>query len=418
MIKVIRISIIIFFAFIYTTFAQESSAYSRYGVGDIVYGYSAKMLGIGDLGVTQLDPDHIITTNPASWSVFDRTRIEISMGYKGVAISNATESVFTSETKLRGITLGFPLSTTHGAGLVLGLLPYSEVSYLSEQDFPSTDEDIPAYKIKYEGDGGIAKFLIGSSYTLPSGISLGATFEYYFGNMKYISDLEFDENSNNVNTNYEDNYRLRGIGTTVGIISQNLAKALDISSFSDLRVGLSFNYLSKLNTDTLYSATSLSVVDTLGYSTSLKTYIPYRLNAGISLALSEIHKFNLDFMYQPWNEYDFNNVQSENLRNALKVSFSYEYKPTKGTGLAAVELMAWRGGLSYEETPYKFNGVNINQYSVFGGFTFPFGGENTVDLTVQYGIRGTIENNLLKENFVKLYLGVSFGELWFLRYEK
>jgi len=46
------------------------------------------------------------------------------------------------------------------------------------------------------------------------------------------------------------------------------------------------------------------------------------------------------------------------------------------------------------------------------------GADNSIDLGLQYALRGTKDNNLLQENFVKLYIGVSFGELWFLRYEK
>jgi hypothetical protein len=86
--------------------------------------------------------------------------------------------------------------------------------------------------------------------------------------------------------------------------------------------------------------------------------------------------------------------------------------------MSSLELMVWRAGLSYEQTQYIFNTTGIDQYSVFGGFTYPLGVDNTLDLGIQYGIRGSQESNILKENFVKLYLGISFGELWFMRYEK
>ena len=47
------------------TNAQSSSVYSRYGIGDLEFGYSAKMIAIGNFGVAQLDPDHLSVSNPA-----------------------------------------------------------------------------------------------------------------------------------------------------------------------------------------------------------------------------------------------------------------------------------------------------------------------------------------------------------------
>jgi hypothetical protein len=412
----IRISLIIFFFFSLLTYGQESSTFSRYGVGDINYGYSAKLLGIGDIGVTQLDPDHILTTNPASWSVLNRTRIEISLGYKGITVSNDSKSAFTSETQLRGLTIGVPLSMDNGMGLALGIIPYSKVSYVSDKNYPASG-DIPEYKVIYKGEGGIARFFLGTSYSLPFQLKLGATLDYYFGNLKYYSNLEFNENSGNVNTSYENNHRLNGFGTTLGLISPNLVNALDISFLSDLKIGLSYNFIGTLNNDTLYNATSSNVLDTLAYG-SVKTTIPSRINAGISFALSNEHNFILDLVFQPWSNYKLDNISSDYLRDALKFSFAYEFIPIRNAGMSSLELMVWRAGLSYEQTQYIFNAKGIDQYSVFGGFTYPLGVDNTLDLGIQYGIRGSQESNILKENFVKLYLGISFGELWFMRYEK
>ena len=80
--------------------------------------------------------------------------------------------------------------------------------------------------------------------------------------------------------------------------------------------------------------------------------------------------------------------------------------------------MIWRLGLSYEQTQYHFNNDNINQFSVFGGFSYPMGLENTIDVALEYSNRGTKDNNLLNEQTFKIYIGLSLGELWFLRFDK
>lgn len=396
--------------------AQNSSSYSRYGIGDMDYSYSSKMAGIGGLGTTILDENHILVSNPASWSALDRTRVEFSLAYGGVSISNGNDSKYFADTDIKGFTFGFPVSRAYGIGVVAGLVPYSRISYKSVKTFlPNSQQNLPGYNVTFEGIGGLSKLFIGSSFKLPFNISLGASLDYYFGNMRYFSNITFDENSN-ITTQYEKTYRPTGFGTTAGIISSNLAKDLAINIFSDLKLGFSINYLSDLDTDTLLTSTSLTLLDTIGYATT-QMNVPVRINGGMSFAFDETYNFNLDYAYQAWSNYTLNNKFDNNLRDASKISAAFEYKPKRALGMTVLEQIIWRAGLSYEQTQYTFNGIGIDQYSVFGGLSFPLGPDNTIDLALVYSTRGTTENNLLKENFIKLYLGISFGELWFLRFD-
>jgi hypothetical protein len=146
--------------------------------------------------------------------------------------------------------------------------------------------------------------------------------------------------------------------------------------------------------------------------------IPARFTGGISFALDESYNFNFDYMFQPMSKYSFNSQPDVNLKDASKYSMGFEFRPKKMVGMTTMEQIMWRFGLSYEQTQYVFNGKDINQFSVFGGLSYPLGVDNTIDLAVEYSNRGTQENNLLHENAIKIYLGLSFGELWFLRYDK
>lgn len=397
--------------------AQSSSVYTRYGIGDLEYGYSPKMMGIGDFGIAHLDPDHLILANPASWSVLSRTRIELSFGYRGDQISDANQTNYTSETDFKGFTIGFPVSREYGVGVVAGLIPYSRVSYEAQDYFKYEDEILPSYTIYYEGKGGLSKIFLGTSFFIPFGFSAGVSLDYYFGNQSYLSTIEFENNAVNLKAIYENNRRTTGFGTTAGIISSNLAREFKISLFDDLRFGLSFNYLGNLNTDTIYTSLSLFLLDTLALAKTEMT-IPARFNAGISFAFAEQYNVNLDYMYQPMSKYTFNNQPDVNLRDINKISAAVEFKPKKTMGMTTWEQIIWRFGLSYEQSQYIFNGQGINQYSVFGGFSYPLGVDNTIDLALQYLNRGTTENNLLEENSIRVYMGLSFGELWFLRSEK
>jgi len=82
------------------------------------------------------------------------------------------------------------------------------------------------------------------------------------------------------------------------------------------------------------------------------------------------------------------------------------------------EQIILRAGLSYEQTQYLIYGKGINQYSVSLGVSLPLSNENTLDFGLMYARRGTKELNLLQEDIIKLGIGFSLGELWFLRQDK
>ncbi len=69
-------------------------------------------------------------------------------------------------------------------------------------------------------------------------------------------------------------------------------------------------------------------------------------------------------------------------------------------------------------TQYTFKGEDINQFGVHTGISFPLGFDNSIDVGLMYGIRGTTNQNLLKENIFQATFSVNFGELWFVRQDR
>jgi hypothetical protein len=396
-------------------FSQSNSVYTRAGIGDLEYGYSAKMIGIGNIGATQLDPDHLIVSNPASWSVLSRTRIEFGLGYRGTLLSDGEQENYTSETEFKGVTFGVPVSREYGIGAVIGLVPYSRISYSAENYYPA-DDIIPSYNLFYEGTGGLSKIFLGSSFFLPFGFAGGVTLDYYFGNQNYATTIKFDDPTY-ISTKYENVRRSTGFGTTFGIISSDLAREFRIGGISDLRLGFSYSYVGDLDTDSLFTQTSLFLVDSIT-NTKAEMKIPARITTGISFAIEQEYNFALDFLFQPMSQYSFNGQPDGNLKDDVRYSAAFEYKPKRTVGMSTWEQIIWRFGLSYEQTQYTYNGTDINSFSVFGGMSYPFGPDNTIDLAVEYLNKGTNDNNLIHENAIKIYIGLSFGELWFLRYDK
>ena len=177
------------------------------------------------------------------------------------------------------------------------------------------------------------------------------------------------------------------------------------------------NFISNLNTDTSLTINPSSVADTVT-SGKTNTKIPFRLITGILLVLNDKYNFNLDYIYQPWSQYTFGGVSSPNLRDVHRIGLGFEYALMYEPGRTTWEQIRWRLGLSYELTQYVINGNDITQFGTYAGLSFPLGVGNTFDLDFEYSFRGTTDNNLVQENFFRINIGISFGELWFQRVEK
>lgn len=413
-IKKLKYSFIFFCLITSLLNAQNTSTYTRYGIGDIFYGYSARTMALSFSGSAMLNSDYVAIVNPASWSALTRTRIEFSFSYDELKLSNSSETRYYGDGIFRGFTFAFPVSKDNGIAVAMGIVPYSRINYESIQRVE--DESTGNYIQKYEGVGGLSRIFIGGTTNLPYDFILGATLDYYFGNLNYTSSIEF-LNSSVFPSKYQLQFAPTGFGTTLGLITPNMSELLNVSSISNFRLALSTNWISDLQTDTSFVSRSATIVDSL-YFGKTEMVVPMRLNAGVHIAFNSVYNFALDYFYQQWTSFKLSGINQLNLRDVNKFSLGFEYRPARAISMNFLEQIMWRAGVSYEMSQYEFNNYGLHQFSVSGGFSLPISPENTFDIGLEYAIRGSKENDLLQENFFRIDLGISFGDIWFTRYEK
>jgi hypothetical protein len=413
--KLLSVIIISLITLIQTVEAQQGSVYTRYGLGDIQSTYSARRLGMGQLGTSVSDEDFIGTLNPAGWNLLKMTRVEFGMAYNGLYVSDNSQKKFYAATSVTGFTMAFPVSTTYGVGMALGLIPVTSVDYQVINRTVDPNALVGDYDVTYKGSGGLSKIFVGSSYRLPFGLSIGAEFDYYFGNINYSSSVVFS-GSNGVTADYTKTYKPKALGMTYGLISPDLLKESS-SFFSDLRIGVSTNLIFGASVDSLLTGASAVRIDTINFS-SFDINIPYRINAGASVMLNKRFLVTLDYAFQPWKDFSINNIKSDYLRNMMMLSTGFEYRAPREPGSSFWSRIVFRGGFSYEQTQYFINNTAINQLSVYGGCSLPLSLGNSIDIGLQYHFRGEVANSLIKENGLKIAVGISLGDIWFLRDEK
>lgn len=413
-IRIIKYSLFSFLLITTISIAQNTSTYTRYGIGDIYYGYSARTLSMSFAGSAMLNTDYVEIINPASWTNLSRTRIEFSFSYDDLKLSNSTDTKYYGDGIFKGFTFAFPVSSANGIAIALGIAPYSRINYEVVQKVQ--DESTGNYVATYKGIGGLSRIFIGGSYKIPYDFIFGATLDYYFGNITYNSTIEFIS-SGSFPSEYELQFAPTGFGTTLGLITPNLAELLNSASISNFRLGLSANVISDLDTDTSFVSRSKTIVDSL-YFGKTKMVVPMRLNAGVHITFNNVYNFALDYYYQPWTDFRLSQINQLNLSDVNKFSLGFEYRPARVLSMNFLEQIMLRAGVSYEMSQYEFNGYELHQISVSGGFSLPISPENTFDVGLEYAVRGSKENDLLQENFFRINLGISFGDIWFTQYEK
>lgn len=411
------------FLYIFLTFlfvlelsaSNGGSLYTRYGTGDLQYSFSARRLSLGELGAAYFDRNYLSYYNPASWAGLTLTRFEAGVNFKGLDIKDNSNSAFYSDAQFSGFLVGFPISKAYGVTLTLGLMPYSHTKYSVTAE--ETNPGLGTYTSKFQGNGGLYKYVIGTTYSTPFYFTLGASFEYFTGKSEFNSNLDFPANSNLGDSFYQKRYSYKGLGTTIGLISNDFSNILGESQISNLRVGALFSYSPELQTDTTIFAQTTVGTDTLSFG-NVKTNLPIKMGVGLAFTINKKHNLSLDYLLQPWSNYKFNGKKSPLLNDLYKISLGYEFNNLASQFSSFWEQIILRAGLSYEQTQYKIYGESINQFSVHGGFSLPLSIANTLDFGFMYGIRGTNANGLMKENIYRMSVSFSFGDLWFIREER
>jgi hypothetical protein len=79
-----------------------------------------------------------------------------------------------------------------------------------------------------------------------------------------------------------------------------------------------------------------------------------------------------------------------------------------------LKVWTYRLGVSMEQAPFLANGKPVKDLGINFGFSLP-AGRSSLDFAFKYGKRGNKSDNLLEENYFKIYFGITFNDQWFIK---
>ncbi|HPS49817.1 MAG TPA: hypothetical protein PK892_03880 [Bacteroidales bacterium] len=403
-----------------TLFSQIriASPYSRFGIGDLSDNNNAWNNSMGQLGLALRSPYHVNYMNPASYSAFDSLSFVFEGGFNGelVTLKSNYQSVNRNYASLGYLLFGMPV--TRWWKTSLGLVPFSDVGY-SVADYEEFPESGTVVRL-YQGSGGINRLFWGNAFQPFRNFSIGFNASYLFGSMirenqvlfpDSLTALNFKEavyvSMNDLYFNFGAQYQAKLRNNLFLNLGAVFAPTLQMSASTDL---ISTTFL-------LASDGSESVRDTLVITEDYKgkITIPLMIGGGLALEKTDQWKVGLDFKWQNWEKFKAYEM-SDSLVNSWQINAGAEIIPKIDNYNNYLARIHYRLGFNYQRTYLKLRGDNLNEYGFSLGFGLPLRGMKTMlNLGAQIGMRGTTEQNLIRESYFKLVIGFSIYERWFIK---
>ena len=399
---------------------QTNSPYSRFGVGDLQSNILSEYAAMGGTSIGSYNPNIINPYNPSSYSAFKANSFIFSTGgmHQTTKMQTTNLEQITNSSSFSHLLLGFPLSKKIGASA--GLLPFSNIGYILEDD--SLYDDIGLVNYEYNGNGGLNVLYIGVAYNLTENLSIGANANYLFGGLNRNKKVIFTDGET-YNTRKTSSIFANGFFYQFGLMYNK-----ELNEKMHLTLGFTANNNAEISakrsvlTETYEILSSIYEVakDTIeDYSISgcedCNMILPQNLAVGVSFNMGNKWLLMADFSIQDWSEYRMFG-ETDSLSNSMKFSGGLQYTADNMSVNKYWKLIKFRFGGKFRNSYLQLYNTQLNEESVSFGLGLPLRKtKSEINLSVEIGERGTINNNLIKEQFLRFQIGLSLSDIWFVK---
>ncbi|MBK0382186.1 hypothetical protein I5M32_04365 [Pedobacter sp. SD-b] len=402
--------------------STTSSPYSKYGIGNLKGSYLPQNKAMGNLayGISSFGGyQNINISNPASYSKIRLTVFDVGANadFQNLNKGNASEKNFNSS--LNHLIFGVPV--TKKSALSFGILPYSNLGY---EFINKTTVDTFAVNQIYRGEGGLTKAYLGYGFDIGKHLSLGVNMSYLFGNLKQTRAAEYTNYVGFLNSKTEENNAVGGLDFDFGaqyITVLGKKTRLTIGYTGGVKTQLKTKFTQLTSRYNLNSG-SETRVDSTNFKNEVggKITLPANHNFGFSIEKYNKWLIGADFRTAQWSQFT-KNGSGQGLNNTYGFSVGGQITPDINAVTNYLKLIDYRFGINYDKTYVNINNTNIDVKSLNFGFGFPLVSSRSafykINFTTEIGKRGTLNNNLVKENFYNFSIGFTINDKWFQKYK-
>ncbi len=122
-----------------------------------------------------------------------------------------------------------------------------------------------------------------------------------------------------------------------------------------------------------------------------------------------------DYSTRKWSDYRIFG-ETDELINSSSFSGGLQYTPDYNAINKYWKLIKYRFGGKFAQSYLQLNNTQLTEKSISLGFGLPLRKtKSDIDLSVEMGQRGTTNNSLIKEQFLRFQIGLSLKDIWFVK---
>lgn len=414
-----KILFVVLLVMVSNAIAQKSTAspYSYIGFGEMVTAQTVENQAMGGVSI-YTDSIHMNLNNPSHLAKLRITNYSMGLSTNQVGINTSSEKVSSGSTQIEYLSLAFPVAKNTAFGF--GVLPYTAMDYRLYTN--STSGENTTVNNVFSGDGNLNRLYFSLGTSITKNFQVGASLYTNFGtiNKQRIQSLDsvllgtIDRKSSHlrgVNYNFSANYTLPINDKLEAIASYIYTTETHLNSENTQEIG----------TISLATGTDMEIqaVD-LGAQGLDKTTLRLPSTSILGLSIGQERKWFLGAQYllQDLTQLsnDFFSQQNVSYQKRSSLRLGGFYIPNYSNFSTYMKRVVYRGGINLTQTGYVINGKEIKDFGMSFGLGLPIGGSvSNINATLTVGSQGTTDANLIKENYIKLKLGLSFNDFWFVK---
>jgi len=412
------------------------SPYSRYGVGisrTATFNGSVGLSGTGQAwrpsnyrpevydslarsGATFNDrnTNYINVANPASFSNYSLTTYEAGLYTQTVNYDNNGQNQRESFANFSHLAIAFPLGNKWGMGF--GIKPYSQIGFDFERSGSVNGTGIT---YEFDGSGGLNEIFVGTGVQLNENISVGVTGKFLFGKRLETNRVIYGTTfSNYFNTLDQKNLVYNDFAFDLGIqyykdleLDKRIIFGVTVSPIADIsakesRLTRSYEGREEFEVvkDTVFNVQDRSIDVNIGS----------KYSGGLGYEYKGKWILMMDY-----NFIDMENVTIEPgvvATDNHQVSLGFERYTKQSAFGSYFKQMGYRLGAHYYSSLLEIDGNDITDYGMSFGIALPLRKSfSTLNFTVEVGERGSLEGDLVREQYLNFYFGVTINDKWFIK---
>ena len=393
------------------------SPFTSLGIGEPYGNALINTQGMAGIGVSQPQYWFLNNQNPALLVYNNMTVFQAGMLVESRTIRRDTASEKAVGGNMNYLVTAFPIKPNRWT-TSLGLMPYTTVKYkLSYQD--KVENSSTNVQVTEQGSGGLTQLYWSNGVRVAKGLSVGLKASYIFSSIVNTYNNQLLDNTLPANylaaieeKSYVKDFAFSlGVSYSIDSLFRQKKYRLSFGAVYGFGADLNTQKTDKLLRTTVLGDTIESVI--LPSSTKGSIYIPPAITAGVSLSRGSKWTLGTEFSYQDWSSFKSVSEDDEGLGKSWRVAVGGETTPD-AISASFFKRITYRVGTSMEQYPFMANNNVVKDLGINFGFSLP-AGQSSVDFAFKYGKRGNKADNILEEDYFKIYFGITFNDRWFIK---